>query len=136
MQNIRLINYDDPNDYFDIPWEWVSLPELNLNDLESEANRGKLTAYLYRVRAGEVPDIKIPILKKLSQKQLKPLFKIVRPVHLYLSYFEKYEDTFKQIEVYVKKPNPAVYKYPKDNNTDNIIYKPFDLEIVSYESIS
>ena len=103
MQNIRLINYNNPNDYFDIPWEWVSLPEPNLDDLESEANRGKLTAYLYRVRAGEVPNIKIPILKRLTQKQLKPLFKIVRPVH---------------------------------NNTDNIIYQPFDLEIASYESIS
>lgn len=136
MQNIRLINYDNPNIYFDIPWDWVSLPEPNLDDLESEANRGKLTAYLYRVRAGEVPNIKIPILKRLSQAQLKPLFSIVRPVHLYLKYFEKYDDAFKQIEVYVKKPNPPVYRYPKDNNTDNIIYQPFDLEIISYESIS
>lgn len=136
MQNIRLISYDNPNDYFDIPWTWTSLPSPSLDDLEAEANRGKLTAYLYRVRAGEVPSIKIPIIKRLSQKQLKPLFRIVRPVHLYLSYFEKYDDCFKQIEVYVKKPNPPYYRVPEDNNTDNIIYQPFDLEIASYESIS
>ena len=136
MQNIRLINYDNENEYFDIPWDWVEKPNPELNDLESEANRGKLTAYLYRIRAGEVPDAKIPIIKKLSQKELYPLWKIIRPVKLKLRYFEKYENRFITIDVYVKKPNPAIFRVPYDNNTDDIIWEPFDLEIIAYGSIS
>lgn len=136
MQNIRLINYDDDNDYFDIPWDWVEKPNPELNDLEAETNRGKLTAYLYRVRAGEVPDMKIPILKRLTQKEAYPLWKIVRPVKLKLRYFEKFENKFMTIDVYVKKPNPAMYKVPKDNNVNNIIWEKFDLEITAYGSIS
>lgn len=136
MQNIRLINYDNENYFFDIPWDWVEKPNPELNDLEAEANRGKLTAYLYRVRAGEVPDMKIPILKRLSQKEAYPLWKIVRPTKLKLRYFEKFENKFMTIDVYVKKPNPAMYKVPNDNNTDNIIWEKFDLEITAYGSIS
>lgn len=138
MQPIRLINYDDPNIFFDIPWDWLEEKTIgpSLNDLESEANRGKITAYLYRVRAGEVPDVKIPIMKRLTQKELKPLWNIIRPVKLKLKYFEKYEDSFLTIDIYVKKPNPLIYRYPFNNDTDKIIYEPFDLEIVAYGSVS
>lgn len=136
MQNIRLINYENEDIYFDIPWNWVEKPNPELNDLEAEANRGKLTAYLYRVRAGEVPDLKIPIIKRLTQAELWPLWQIIRPVKLKLRYFEKYVNKFITIDIYVKKANPPVYKYPSDDNTDKIIYEPFDLEITSYGSIS
>ena len=69
MRNIRFISSNNDSDYFDIPWDWVSSKgvEPNVDDLESEANRGKLTGLLYRVRAGEVPNLKISVIKKLSQ---------------------------------------------------------------------
>lgn len=136
MQCIRLINYENENDFFDIPWDWVEKPNPDLNDLEAEASRGKLTAYLYRVRAGEVPGMKIPIIKRLTQEEAYPLWKIVRPDKLKLRYFEKFENEFITIDVYIKKPNPAMYKVPKDNNTDKIIWDTFDLEITAYGSIS
>lgn len=136
MQNIRFIKYDDENTYFDIPWDWTDKPSPILNDLESEANRGKLTAYLYRVRAGEVPEMTIPIIKRLKQSELYPLLKIIREPKLKLRYFEKYENKFVTIDVYVQKINPSYFRVPKDNNTDNIVYDTFELSVVAYGSIS
>lgn len=107
-----------------------------LNDLEASAERGKLTAKLSRVRAGEIPAATLDIDKRLTQKDLFPLFRILRKVKFKMTYFEKYENRFLSIIVYAKKPNPKMWQVPEDNNTDNIVYDKFTIEFTAYESIS
>lgn len=138
MDKIRIINPSDTTDFFEIPWEW--LPEdtyaPTLNDLENSAERGKTTAYLSRVRAGEVPAATLNIGKKLTQKELYPLFKLLKLVKINIYYFEKYLNKFVTREFYAKKPNPEIHRIPKDNNTDDIIYKEFTIEFAGYGDVN
>ena len=138
MNKIKIINPSNPNDYFEIPWEW--LPEdtyaPTLNDLENSAERGKTTAYLTRVRAGEVPAATLPIGKKLSQAELYPLFRLLKMVKVNVYYFEKYLNAFVTREFYAQKPNPPIHRIPKDNSTDNIIYKEFNIEFAGYGDVN
>lgn len=137
MQKIKFETIDGSKS-FEIPWEWLpkGTQGPTLNDLESSAERGKLTAKLVRVRAGEIPAGTLDINKQLTQAEIYPLLSIIRNVELYMTYFEKYDNDFKKIKVYVKKINPPYVEVPMDNNTDNILYDKFTIEISAYESIS
>lgn len=138
MNKIKIINTSDSTDYFEIPWEW--LPQgtqgPTLNDLESSAERGKLTGTLSRVRCAEVPAATLDIDKKLSQKELYPLLRLLRKVEIYIYYFEKYENKFVTKKFYAEKPNPSIWEIPEDNNTNNIIYDKFTINFAGYEDIN
>ncbi len=138
MDKIKIININNPNDSFEIPWDW--LPEgvqgPTLNDLESTAERGKKTGALTRVRCAEIPAATLDIDKCLTQGTLFPLFRLLRATAIYIYYFEKYENTFVTKKFYAQKPNPSVKKIPSDNNTDNILYDKFTIEFSGYEDIN
>lgn len=135
---MRKINFSttDGSQSFDIPWEWLETGLTPvLNDLEAKAERGITSGTLVRVRQAEIPSLKLKIIKALTQQEVYPLLKIVREVEFNITYFEKYENGFKTIKVYAKKPDMAVRAYPEDDNTNNIIYEPFDLELTAYGGI-
>lgn len=135
---MRKINFSTTNGSasFDIPWEWLETGLAPvLNDLESKAERGITTGTLVRVRQAEIPSMKLKFLRALSQKEVYPLLRIIRETEFNLTYFEKYENAVKTIRVYAKKPDMTVRKYPVDDNTDNIIYEPFELELTAYGGI-
>ncbi|HAB66600.1 MAG TPA: hypothetical protein DCE23_04450 [Firmicutes bacterium] len=88
-----------------------------------------------RVRCAELPAATLDIIEKLSQKEIFPLLEIIREVAFNMRYFEKYENTFVTKKFYAKKVNPSMYRIPKDNNTDNIIYDEFTIEFTGYEDI-
>lgn len=138
MDKIKIINTQNSSDYFEIPWEW--LPEgtyaPTLNDLESSAERGKKTGKLARVRCAEIPSATLEIGKKLYQKDLYPLLRLLRQVEINIYYFEKYENKFITKKFYAKKPNPSIYRIPEDNNVNNILYQPFTIEFSGYEDIN
>lgn len=138
MNKIKIINPSNVNDYFEIPWEWLEAGTYapSLNDLEASAERGKLTGKLSRVRCAEVPSATLPIKKRLTQKELYPLLKLLRLVKIHIYYFEKYENSYVTKEFYAQKPNPSIYKMPKDNNTDNIVYDEFTIEFAGYGDIN
>lgn len=138
MNKIRITNPNNSNDYFDIPWEWIEKGTYapNLNDLEASAERGKLTGTLSRVRCAEVPSATLPIKKKLTQKELYPLLKLLRLVKIKITYFEKYLNSYVTKEFYAQKPNPTIYKVPKDNDIDKIVYNEFTIEFAGYGDIS
>lgn len=137
MDRIKIIDTKDKNVFFEIPWEW--LPQgtqgPTLNDLESSAERGKKTGKLNRVRCAEIPAATLDIDKRLSQKELFPLLKLLRKVEINIYYFEKYENSFVTKKFYARKPNPSYWEIPADNNTDNIIYDKFTIEFSGYEDI-
>lgn len=138
MDKIKIINPNDNTDYFELPWDW--LPEgtqgPTLNDLESTAERGKMTGALSRVRCAEVPAATLDIDKRLSQKELYPLLKLLKLVKINIYYFEKYLNKFVTREFYAKKPNPNWWRIPEDNNTDNIIYDKFTIEFAGYGDVN
>lgn len=136
MNKIK-ISTNDSSQNFEIPWEWIEGGGLIpiLNDLEAKAERGITTGYLFRVRQAEIPSMKLKVIKALTQAELYPMLRIIREVKFKLTYFEKYENTFKTIDVYAKKPDIAIRKYPLDNNTDNILYEPFEIELTGYGGI-
>ena len=138
MDKIKIINTKDETDYFEIPWDWIEskTPGPILNDLEASAERGKKTGKLVRVRCAEIPSATLNIIGRHTQEELYPLFKLLRKVEINIRYFEKYENTFVTKRFYAQKPNPAVYEYPEDNNTNNIIYEPFTIEFAGYEDIN
>lgn len=141
MQKIKIMTSKNSNDSgylaFEIPWEWITEDgvEPNLNDLESSAERGVTTGYLFRNRMAEVPEYKLKILKRLTQKQVWPFLKIIRKTKIYMTYFEKYENAFITTAFYVPKPSMPVHQFPKDNNTDNIIYQPFEITFTGYGDV-
>lgn len=137
MNKIKIINPNNSNDYFEIPYEWLSEGTQGpiLNDLESSAERGKKTGKLNRVRCAEIPSAELDIMVKLTQQQLYPLLRLLRMVAINIYYFEKYENKFVTKRFYAQKPNPTVYRYPEDNNTNNIIYNPFKISFAGYEDI-
>jgi len=138
MDKIKIINPSDENDFFEIPWEWLEKGTYSpsLNDLEASAERGKLTGKLSRVRCAEVPAATISIKKRLTQKELYPLLRLLRLVKIHIYYFEKYLNSYVTKEFYATKPNPEIYTIPKDNNTDNIVYKEFVIEFAGYGDIN
>lgn len=137
MDKIRIINTKNNDDYFDIPWEWLKegTQGPTLNDLESVGERSKLNGKLTRVRCAEIPAMSIEIIKKLTQRELYPLFRLLRMVEVNIRYFEKYKNSYVTTRFYAQKPNPVIHEYPEDNNTDNIIYKPFTIDFAGYEDI-
>lgn len=138
MDKIKIINPKNTSDFFEIPWEWLEQGTYapTLNDLESSAERGKLTGKLQRVRCAEIPAATLPIMEYTTQEKLYPLLKLLRLVEINIRYFEKYENKFVTKRFYAKKPNPPVYRVPEDNNTDNIEYSPFTIEFAGYEDIN
>lgn len=131
----------DPNGVipeFEIPWEWLpqGVQGPTLNDMESSAERGKKTAYLSRVRAGEIPAATLDIIEELTQEELYPLFRLLRLVKINIFYFEKYLNKFITREFYAQKPNPAWHQIPEDDNTNNIIYEPFTIEFAGYGDVN
>lgn len=136
---MRKINFSTINNdkSFDIPWDWLGGSEVKfiINDLEAKAERGITTGVLYRVRQAEIPSATLKFYKALTQGELYPLLQIIREEEFNMTYFEKYENQFKTIRVYVKKPDLAVRQYPADDNTNKIIYEPFDLTITAYGGI-
>lgn len=137
MNKIKIINPENTSDFFEIPWKWISINGLepNLEDVEAKAERGVTTAYLYRDRAAEVPTYTIKILKQLKQSEIQPLLKIIRKVKLFVNYFDPYENNYVQREFYIPKPHITIHTIPKNNNTDNIIYNPFDLVLKGYGDV-
>lgn len=138
MNRIKIINIDDSSDYFEIPYEWLpkGVQGPTLNDLESTAERGKKTGALSRVRCAEIPAATLEISRSLTQKELYPLFRLLRKVAINIYYFEKYENKFVTKKFYAQKPNPNFRYVPEDNNTDNIEYEPFTIEFAGYEDIN
>lgn len=138
MNKIRIINPGDETDFFEIPWEWLEEGAYapSLNDLEASAERGKMTGKLSRVRCAEVPAATLPIKKRLTQKELYPLLRLLRLIKIHIFYFEKYENDFVKKEFYATKPNPSIYRIPDDNNTDNILYNEFTIEFAGYGDIN
>lgn len=138
MDKIKVINVNDENDFFEIPYEWLpkGTQGPTLNDLEASAERGKLTGKLSRVRCAEVPAATLDIDISLTQGQLFPLLRLLRMVEINIYYFEKYENRFITRKFYAQKPNPSWRKVPSDNNTDNIEYEPFTINFAGYEDIN
>lgn len=136
MNKIKVSTMDGSRS-FEFPFEWIESTGITpvLNDLEAKAERGITTGYLFRVRQAEIPSMTLKINKSLTQAQVYPLLRILRETQFKLYYFEKYENAYKTIDVYCKKPDMAVEKYPTDNNTDNIVYKPFDIQFTAYGGI-
>ena len=62
--------------------------------------------------------------KRLTQKELFPLFKLLRNVEINIYYFEKYANKF------------ITRKFYADNNTDNIVYDKFKIEFAGYEDVA
>ena len=136
MNKIKVTTTDGTQS-FEIPFDWIESTGVTpvLNDLEAKAERGITTGYLFRVRQAEIPSMKLKINKSLTQAQVYPLLSIIRQTKFKLYYFEKYENAFKTIDVYCKKPDMAVKEYPTDNNTDNIVYEPFEIQFTAYGGI-
>ena len=74
--------------------------------------------------------------KRLTQKELFPLFKLLRNVEINIYYFEKYANKFITRKFYAQKPNPSYWELPEDNNTDNIVYDKFKIEFAGYEDVA
>lgn len=123
---------------FEVPWEWIPKdtygPELN--DLESKAERGINSGYLSRSRAAEIPAATLQINKELTQKELWPLWQLLKLEKINIYYFEKYLNKFVTREFYAKKPNPKVVSIPDDNNTDEIIYSSFEIQFTGYGDVN
>lgn len=138
MDKIKIINPSNSSDYFEIPWEW--LPQgsqgFYLNDLEASAERAKLNGKLSRVRCAEVPAATLDIDKELTQAELYPLFRLLKLVKVNVYYFEKYLNRFVTREFYAEKPNPTVKEYPKDNNTNKILYNKFSINFAGYGDVN
>lgn len=136
---MRKINFStiDNDRSFDIPWDWLGGSEVKfvINDLEAKAERGITTGVLYRVRQAEIPSATLKFHKALTQSELYPLLQIIREEEFNMTYFEKYENQFKTIRVYAKKPDLVVRQYPIDDNTNKITYEPFDLTVTAYGGI-
>ena len=135
------IKISDPNGIipeFEIPWEWLpqGVQGPTLNDMESSAERGKKTAYLSRVRAGEIPAATLDIDERLTQGELWPLFRLLKLVKVNIYYFEKYLNKFVTREFYAQKPNPPYWEIPEDNNTSNIVYDKFTIEFAGYGDVN
>ena len=137
MDKIKVMNVNDANDYFEIPYEW--LPQgtqgPTLNDLESSADRGKMTGILARVRCAEVPAATLDIDVRLTQREVYPLLRLLRMTEINIYYFEKYLNRFITMKFYAQKPNPKFWQIPEDNNTDNILYDKFTIEFAGYEGV-
>lgn len=136
MDKIKITNPNDPNDFFEMPYEWLpqGVQGPTLNDLEARANRSANKSKLYRVRSGEVPAATLDIAVRLSQKELYPLFRLLKLVKIKIYFFEKYLNKFITMYFYAEKPNPKWHFIPEDNNTDDIIYEPFTINFSGYES--
>lgn len=138
MDKIRFSDPDGKIQPFDIPWEWIASGTYGptLNDLETKAERGINTGYLSRTRAAEIPAAILPINKKLTQKELWPLWQLLKLEKINVYYFEKYLNKFVTREFYPKKANPPYIEVPEDNNTDNILYDKFDIEFTGYGDVN
>lgn len=138
MDKIKFISLKDSTKTFEIPYEWLPAGTQGptLNDLEQKSERGSTTAYLVRIRAGEVPAATLDICARLTQKELYPLFEIIRETKIKIYYFEKYLNKFITREFYVQKANPAWHYLPPDNNTDNIQYEPFTINFSGYGDVN
>ena len=136
MNKIKIATTDN-SEQFEFPWDWIEEKGLTpiLNDLEAKAERGITTGYLFRVRQAEIPSFKLGIKKCLKQSEVYPMLHIIRNTKFKLTYFEKYENQYKTIDVYCKKPDMPVKQYPTDNNTDNIVYETFELQLTAYGGI-
>lgn len=138
MKKIKVMMFDDENDYFEIPYEWLprGTQGPTLNDIEASADRSKIKAKLSRVRAGEVPAATLDIDVRLTQKEIYPLLRILDKIKIKVFYFEKYFNKFVTATFYCVKPNPPWWLLPADDNTDNIVYDKFKIEFAGYEDIS
>lgn len=128
------ISTTDGTRHFDIPYDWLESGSLTpqVNDLEATAERSVTNGTLYRVRQAEIPQFKLKIAKSLTQAQIFPLLQIIREQKFKLTYFEKYLNGFKTIDVYCSKPEINVREYPADDQTDKILYEPFELNLIGY----
>lgn len=138
MDKIKISDPDNKIPSFEIPWDWLpqGVQGPTLNDLENSAERGKKTAYLRRVRAGEVPAATLDIDKRLTQAEIYPLLRLLKLVKIHIYYFEKYLNKFVTKEFYSQKPNPPYWLIPEDNNTDNIVYDKFTIEFAGYGDVN
>ncbi|MCL2354489.1 MAG: hypothetical protein FWC68_01090 [Oscillospiraceae bacterium] len=136
MEKIRISN-EENTVHFDIPWNWITESGLEplLDDLEASSNRGITTGYLYKSRMAEIPEYKLRILKHLTQKELHPFLKIIREVKINVRYFCNYENKVVIREFFTPKPNITIKRLPSDNNTDNILYNPFEVTFKGFGGV-
>ena len=136
MNQIR-ISTEDNSRFFDIPWSWISKEGVvpQLNDLEATAERSVVTATLYRNRLAEIPNYKLSILKSLKQSEVFPLLDIIRNVKIKITYFEPYSNAYVTKDFYAKKPDLTIRRLPLDNNTNNIVYNPFEITFTGYSDV-
>ncbi|MCI8575636.1 MAG: hypothetical protein HFI09_04115 [Bacilli bacterium] len=123
---------------FKLPWEWIEKDGIKpkTNDLEATAKRGKLNGRLYRKRQAQIPDHSLKFVQSLYRYQIKPLLNIIKQEQIKVFYFDDWADKFVETDFYVPKPDLVRREIPEDNNTDNILYAPFEMEFVSYGDVS
>lgn len=136
MKKIK-ISTTDHKTYFEIPYEWLPKGGLKpkLNDLEASANRGKTTGYLFRKRMAEVPEYTLDFKKGLKQGQLKELWSLIRNEKLLVFYFCQYENQYVEREIYIPKPDTTISIIPENDNTDDIVFDSFTLDLIGYGDI-
>ena len=137
MDKIRFSTIDGTKS-FEIPWEWVEKSGLKpkTNDIESNAKRGFLNAYLYRKRQAQIPDHTLKFVKSLYRFEIKTLLDIIKQEEINVYYFDHWADKFLTTKFYVPKPDLTVEKIPYNNDTSNILYAPFSIEFISYGDVS
>lgn len=123
---------------FFIPWEWINKDGLvpKTNDLESKAKRGNLNGYLYRKRIAQVPDYILKILKNIKRSEITDLLFILAQEECYVTYFDHWAGREVRAKFYTPKPELSVKKIPEDNNYNNIVYGPFNIEFIGYGDVS
>lgn len=138
MEKIKIINVNDENDYFLIPWEWLLIDSFEpvIEDIESSSERGITTGLLNRVVTASVPSLNLSINKKLTQEEIKDLLRLINMKEVKVRYFEKYENSFVENKFYVEKPSLVIYQIPEDNDTRKIIYNEFDLSFKGCEGVN
>jgi len=137
MEQIKFSSVDGTLVFY-YPWEWMENKNFKpkTNDLESVAKRGKLNGKLYRKRQAQIPDYVIPINCCVLRRDIKILLSIIKQEKYYVTYFDHWAGRVVTTEFYSPKPELPVKKIPYDDNYDNILYAPFEFEIIGYGDVS
>lgn len=137
MERIKFASVDGTLS-FDFPWEWCETKNLKprKNDLEATAKRGKLNGTLYRKRQAQIPGFILPISTNVYRYEVKALLKIIKQEKYKATYFNHWTDEFVTSEFYTPPMDLPIKELPENNNTDNILYAPFDIEMIGYSDVS
>lgn len=123
---------------FEFPWEWIEVKNFKpkTNDLEAKASRGKLNGYLYRKRQAKIPDYVLPISVSVKRKEILDLLYILDQEKYKATYFDHWANKVVTAEFYTPKPELPVKSLPVDNDYGDIVYSPFNIEMIGYGDVS